>query len=87
MIEQLNTQLMPSVKRVLSYVKSQTDIAVIILQQLSEQGGSMNNLVVWVFLENIITLICACVCAYFISPWCFLLLLNLNSFKSKAKEL
>lgn len=37
-------------------------------------------------LENIVTLICACVASYFISPWCFLLLLNLNTVKAAVKE-
>jgi hypothetical protein len=46
----------------------------------------MTNVVAWVVLENIVTLICACVCAYFISPWCFLLVLNLSSVKTKTKE-
>ena len=34
-----------------------------------------------VYLENIVTIICACVASYFISPWCFLLLLNINYIK------
>jgi hypothetical protein len=46
----------------------------------------MDNLVRWVYAENIVTLICACVSAYFISPWCFLILLNLSSIKWTAKE-
>jgi hypothetical protein len=45
----------------------------------------MDNLVRWVYAENIVTLICACIAAYFISPWCFLILLNLNSLKLKGK--
>ena len=46
----------------------------------------MNNLVAWAVLENIATLICACVCAYFISPWCFLILANLNTVKTKKEN-
>jgi hypothetical protein len=45
----------------------------------------MNELIRWVYVENIVTIICACVSAYFISPWCFLLLLNIAYIKGKDK--
>jgi hypothetical protein len=47
---------------------------------MKESG--MNKNAIFAMLENIVTLICACLCAYFISPWCFFLLLNLNSVKT-----
>ena len=34
------------------------------------------------YLENMVTTICACLAAYFIDPWCFLLLLNLNNIRT-----
>jgi len=46
-------------------------------------GLNRDNVLMWGILENIATLICACVCAYFISPWCFLILLNLNTIKKQ----
>ena len=39
----------------------------------------------WVCLENIVLVIASCLCAYFISPWCFLLLLNVTMIKWGAK--
>ena len=42
----------------------------------------MNKTKFIAIIENIVTLICACLCAYFISPWCFFILLNLNSVKT-----
>ena len=41
--------------------------------------------IAWVQLENIVTFVGACICAYFISPWCFLLLLNISTYKRRAK--
>lgn len=35
----------------------------------------------WMCLENIVTIVAACLCAYFISPWCFLLMANISTFK------
>ena len=43
----------------------------------------MSDIVKWGYAENMVTMICACLSAYFISPWCFLLLLNINYAKSK----
>jgi hypothetical protein len=45
----------------------------------------MNSLVRWVYAENIVTIICACLSAYFIDPWCFLLLFNISVIKLKEK--
>jgi hypothetical protein len=45
----------------------------------------MTSLVRWVYAENIVTIICACLSAYFIDPWCFLLLLNISVVKLKEK--
>ena len=39
----------------------------------------------WVCLENIVLVIASCLCAYFISPWCFLLLLNVTMIKRSMK--
>ncbi len=39
----------------------------------------------WVVTENIVTTIAACLCAYFISPWCFLLMLNISTTKRGMK--
>ena len=39
----------------------------------------------WVCLENIVLVIASCLCAYFISPWCFLLLVNLSTIKRSMK--
>jgi hypothetical protein len=46
----------------------------------------MDNLVKWVYAENIVTIICACLSAYFISSWCFFLLLNISAIKPKEKN-
>jgi hypothetical protein len=55
--------------------------------EASMQGEEhMSDQIKWVYAENIATIVCACLAAYFISPWCFLLLLNLNSIKFKGKE-
>jgi hypothetical protein len=43
----------------------------------------MSDIVKWHYAENMVTMICACVSAYFISPWCFLLLLNISYVKRK----
>lgn len=40
----------------------------------------------WAMIENVATLICATAGAYYISPWCFLILLNLNSVKFRKRE-
>jgi hypothetical protein len=34
--------------------------------------------IAWAYVENVVTVVAACVMAYFLSPWCFLLLFNLN---------
>lgn len=39
------------------------------------------KMVRWKVIENVVTITASCLTAYFISPWCFLLLLNLNGQK------
>lgn len=40
----------------------------------------------WAYAENIVTIIAACATSYLISPWCFLLLMNINSAISRRGE-
>ena len=46
----------------------------------------MSDAIKWVVAENMVTTVCACVAAYFIDPWCFLLLLNIKQFKTKSEK-
>jgi len=46
----------------------------------------MSDQIKWVYAENIATIVCACLAAYFISPWCFFLLFNLNNIKFKGNN-